>query len=133
MFSRRIQSSEFSEDVLAKALKRGLQLQVDINNKGGSPSTGSEDGGPNESLNVENEFDPFLENIPDDTQDAEEPDSSNNTFLTAPPENQWAQYQISLFLPLIHPLTFHRYFPIIQMVSWKTGQIHSRREIMGCQ
>lgn len=63
-------------------------FQIDHNSKGGSPSTGSEDGGPNESLNAENEFDPFLENIPDDPQDTEEPDSGNNTFLTAPPENQ---------------------------------------------
>lgn len=56
--------------------------------KGGSPSTGSEDGGQNESMNAENEFDPFLENIPDDIQDTEEPDSANATLLTAPPENQ---------------------------------------------
>jgi Ras GTPase-activating protein 1 len=39
-------------------------------------------------LNVENEFDPFLENLPDDIQDAEEPDGANATLLTAPPENQ---------------------------------------------
>ena len=47
---------------------------MDHNSKGGSPSTGSEDGGQNESMNAENEFDPFLENIPDDIQDTEEPD-----------------------------------------------------------
>lgn len=63
--------------------------KMDHNSKGGSPSTGSEDGGQNESMNAENEFDPFLENIPDDIQDTEEPDSANATLLTAPPENQW--------------------------------------------
>lgn len=62
--------------------------KVDHSFKGGSPSTGSEDGGPNELLNAENDFDPFLENIPDDTQDAEEPDTANNTLLSAPAENQ---------------------------------------------
>jgi len=61
---------------------------MEHSSKGGSPSTGSEDGGQNESLNAENEFDPFLENIPDDIQDTEEPDGANATLLTAPPENQ---------------------------------------------
>lgn len=68
---------------------------MDHNSKGGSPSTGSEDGGPNEPMNAENEFDPFLENLPDDLQDTEEPDSGNNTLLAAPPENQ---YDIYFFL-----------------------------------
>lgn len=58
------------------------------NSKGGSPSTGSDDGGPIESLNPENDFDPFLENIPDDLHDVEEPDGGNSMLLTAPPENQ---------------------------------------------
>ncbi|KMQ91326.1 ras gtpase-activating protein 1-like protein [Lasius niger] len=62
--------------------------KMEHSSKGGSPSTGSEDGGQNESLNAENEFDPFLENIPDDIQDTEEPDGANATLLTAPPENQ---------------------------------------------
>lgn len=61
---------------------------MEHSSKGGSPSTGSEDGGQNESLNAENEFDPFLENIPDDIQDTEEPDGANATLLTAPAENQ---------------------------------------------
>ncbi|KAF7989817.1 hypothetical protein HCN44_008491 [Aphidius gifuensis] len=72
-------------------------FQIDHPSKGGSPSTGSEDGGPNESFNVENEFDPFLENIPDDLQDMEEPDSRNNTLLTAPPENQWYHGRLDRF------------------------------------
>ncbi|XP_025074377.1 ras GTPase-activating protein 1 [Pogonomyrmex barbatus] len=71
--------------------------KMEHNSKGGSPSTGSEDGGQNESLNAENEFDPFLENIPDDIQDAEEPDGANATLLTAPPENQWYHGRLDRF------------------------------------
>ncbi|XP_032666711.1 ras GTPase-activating protein 1 [Odontomachus brunneus] len=71
--------------------------KMEHNSKGGSPSTGSEDGGQNESLNAENEFDPFLENIPDDIQDTEEPDGANATLLTAPPENQWYHGRLDRF------------------------------------
>ncbi|XP_014295659.1 ras GTPase-activating protein 1 isoform X2 [Microplitis demolitor] len=71
--------------------------KIEHSSKGGSPSTGSEDGGTNELLNVDSEFDPFLENIPDDLQDTEEPDNASSTLLTAPPENQWYHGRLDRF------------------------------------
>lgn len=54
-----------------------------------SPSTGSEDGGINESLPINNNGDFFVENIPDDLHDLEDLDGLNNVTFTAPPENLW--------------------------------------------
>lgn len=50
-----------------------------------------------EPPNVDNDFDLFLENIPGDTQETEELDTSSNTIFTAPPENQWYHGRLDRF------------------------------------
>ncbi|XP_031782247.1 ras GTPase-activating protein 1 [Nasonia vitripennis] len=70
--------------------------KIENTKKGDSPSTGSEDGGNIEPIN-DNDFDVFLENIPDDIQDIEEPDHTNNTTFSAPPENQWYHGRLDRF------------------------------------
>ncbi|XP_011503859.1 PREDICTED: ras GTPase-activating protein 1 [Ceratosolen solmsi marchali] len=71
--------------------------KIECNKKGDSPGAETEDGVFVESLNIDNDFDVFLDNIPGDIQDTEEPDNVNINIFTAPPENQWYHGRLDRF------------------------------------
>lgn len=57
--------------------------------KNDSPSTESEDGtGFIDQASTDPDFDIFLEDIPHDVHDIEDPDPANSNMFTAPPEVQ---------------------------------------------
>jgi Ras GTPase-activating protein 1 len=69
-------------------VKFTYHFQIECSKKEDSLSAESEDGTFPEPINIDNDFDLFLDNIPGDLQDTEEPENINITIFTAPPENQ---------------------------------------------